>query len=70
MKIEVGKEIEFAIHRLNDIEFFVRETQPVHSRFFRMADWEGYARDISKLIAEQAREAKAALSPLSNGDRQ
>jgi hypothetical protein len=58
--IEVGKEIEFARHRLNDIIYLAEQTAPVDK-----ADWEGYARSIRNLIASQARQAITALTVLS-----
>lgn len=56
MKIEVGKEIEFVQRRLNDIVYLAEHTQPVDG------DWEGYAKQLARMLAAQATEAKVALS--------
>lgn len=56
MKCEVGKEIEFAEHRLKDILFFAEKSRPVDG------DWEGYAKQVCRLIADQANEALTVLA--------
>ena len=56
MRIEAGKELEFVGHRLSDIEFLATKTEPVDG------GWEGYAKQLRRMLAEQAREARAALA--------
>lgn len=56
MKIEVGKEVAFARHRLSDIIFLAENSRPVDG------DWEGYAKQLARIVAENARDAKTALS--------
>jgi hypothetical protein len=53
---EVGKEKEFIVSRLRDIVFLAENTDPVEG------DWEGYAKQCLRIIAEQAREAQKALA--------
>ena len=59
LRIEVGKEIEFARNRLSDIIYLADNTNPVHG------DWEGYAKQLVQMLAEQARQAKQALAALN-----
>lgn len=56
MQIEVGKEVEFAGHRLSDIIYLVENTRPVDG------DWEEYAKQLARMLADQARQAKSALA--------
>lgn len=56
LKIEVGKEREFAINRLSDIIYMSENSQPVNG------DWEGYAKALRDMLAEHARQAKQALT--------
>lgn len=60
MKIEAGKELEFVRDRLSDIAHLADKTEPVDG------DWEGYAKQLCRVISDQACEAKAALT-LWNG---
>lgn len=68
MRIEIGKENQFLRHRLNDVIFLAEQTEPVDSRYFGILDWEGYAKANNKFIAQQAREALAALDALTLTD--
>lgn len=56
LRITVGKEVEFAVNRLSDIIYMSENTQPVNG------DWEGYAKQLRDMLAEQARQAKQALT--------
>lgn len=60
MRIEVGKEIEFARNRLNDIIYLAEQSRPVDQ-----SDWEGYTRSLRNLIASQAHQAMTALATRS-----
>lgn len=57
MKIEAGKEVEFAVHRLIDIIFLAERTEPVDGM-----SWEEYTKEVLGMIANQARNAQNALS--------
>jgi hypothetical protein len=56
MRIEVGKEIEFAKLRLGDILYLIDNTQPVEGK-----SWKDYAEGLKELLRQQAQQAKAAL---------
>lgn len=58
MRVEAGNELEFAQHRLNDIVFFAERTEPVEN------DWESYAKQLRRMVAEHARDAISALKLL------
>lgn len=62
MRIDLGREVEFAQHRLSDILFFCEQSGPVDG------DWEGYAVQVRRLIADQAREARTALAVMTRAD--
>ena len=60
MRLEAGKEKEFIGYRLSDIIYLAENTVPVDKN-----DWEGYAKSMCNLIAQQAREAQNALSVMN-----
>jgi hypothetical protein len=57
VRIEVGKEVQYAQRRLNDIIFLAEKTGPAHAD-----DWEGYIRELKAFIIRQANDALTALS--------
>lgn len=61
MSVEVGKEIEVARHRLSDIIFLAEKTEPVNG------DWEGYARQMRRMIADSAKQATNLLAVVQRG---
>ena len=60
MLLEAGKEKEFIGHRLTDIIFFAEKTEPVNG------DWEGYAKELCKLVRQSAIDAQTALAVLKD----
>lgn len=60
MLLEAGKEREFIGHRLADLIFFAEKTQPVND------DWEGYAKQLCRMVASSARDAQIALAVLKD----
>jgi hypothetical protein len=63
MRVEVGKEIETARHRLSDIIFFAEKTQPANS-----AKWDEYAHAVLRMIARSAKEATDLLALVQKQD--
>lgn len=59
LRIEVGKEVEFARRRLSDIIYLAENSNPVNG------DWEGYAKQLARMLAEQARQAQQALASVT-----
>jgi hypothetical protein len=55
--IRVGTEMQFAKDRLRDIVYFAKNTQPTKD-----GDWEGYAKDVLRMIVNQAEQAEKALN--------
>lgn len=53
--VAIGKEKEFVRYRLKDIIYLAEHTIPVDG------DWEGYAKSICRILANQAREANQYL---------
>lgn len=59
LSIKVGSEKEFIGYRLADIIFLATETKPVDG------DWEGYAKQCLRIIADQATKARTILSVMA-----
>lgn len=57
MAIEVGREREMLENRLIDVVFLAENTLPAKD-----GDWEGYAKSVLRIIADQARQAQKWLS--------
>jgi len=60
MRVQEGKEMDFIGYKLNDIIYLAEQTEPA-----RQDDWQAYAQSILRIIAREARDAKAALTALA-----
>lgn len=57
MAVEVGREREMLENRLTDVVFLAENTLPSKD-----GDWEGYAKSVLRIIADQGRQAQKWLS--------